>query len=119
MKGKKTGGRARGTPNKITAEAKETFRLVFDALAPELEEWIRSAARRSPAKGAELLLRLAEHFIPRLARNDVATNSGGPLVVVVKQSSTNGYPEAQLEAVGMSDRSRPDVRTIEASRSEQ
>lgn len=32
MKGKKTGGRTQGTPNKLTASAKEAFALAFDAL---------------------------------------------------------------------------------------
>jgi hypothetical protein len=98
MKGKKTGGRTRGTPNRMTRDARETFRLVFEALAPELEDWIRTAASRSPAKAAELLLRLAEHFVPRLARNEVTTNSDGPLVVVVRSYARPEHQKGSLDS---------------------
>lgn len=74
--GIRQGRRQRGTPNKITADARETFRLVFENLAPEAEGWIRAAAKKNPAKGAELLLRLAEHFAPKIARHEVTGLDG-------------------------------------------
>lgn len=101
--GVRQGGRKRGTPNKITADARETFRQVFESLAPECEEWIRRAAEKNPAKGAELLLRLAEHFVPKLTRTEVTGADSAPLVVeVVQYGEPSQEPNrAQLEPIGM------------------
>jgi hypothetical protein len=82
------GGRQKGTPNRVTADARETFRLIFERLTPELEAWVRAAARRNPARGAELLLRLAEHFVPRVARHEVSTDGPSSLVVEIRKVAT-------------------------------
>ena len=61
-------GRKRGQPNRVTREAREVFKAIFDRLAPKVEGWIRKTAETDPAKAADLLLRIAEHFIPKLQR---------------------------------------------------
>lgn len=76
-------GRPKGLPNKITQEAREVFKRVFDNLAPEAEEWIRAAAAADPAKGADLLLRLSEKFIPSLARTELTGKDGEALKVSI------------------------------------
>src|SRR5713101_6448799 len=86
--GKRQGGRQKGTPNKITADARETFRLVFEKLAPEAEGWIRAAAKKNPAKGAELLLRLSELFVPRLSRGELSGPDGEGITVVLAPFGT-------------------------------
>lgn len=88
-KGKKTGGRAKGVPNKTTAEAREAFRLVYQGRLGDLDRWIRETGdgfnavkivvadgvvqevpyiEKNPGKAAELLTRMAEHFVPKLQR---------------------------------------------------
>lgn len=43
MKGKKTGGRTEGTPNKITANAKEAFAAAFEGIGgvTALTKWAK------------------------------------------------------------------------------
>ncbi len=97
--GVRQGGRQKGTPNKVTADARETFRLVFEKLAPEAEGWIRAAAKKSPAKGAELLMRLAEHFVPKIARNEITGPDGeGGIQVILAP-----FGPAKLAPVDASD----------------
>lgn len=74
----KTGGREAGTPNKLTRDARETFRLLFEALVPEAEGWIRATAKRNPAKAAELLLKVSEMFVPRPVRQEPSASTGEP-----------------------------------------
>jgi hypothetical protein len=87
-KGVRLGGRQKGTPNRVTTDARETFRLVFEKLAPEAEKWIRAAAKRNSAKGAELLLRLGEHFVPKLARHELVGPEKEPLRVSIRINRT-------------------------------
>ena len=70
-KGMKTGGRAKGTPNKGTAENRALFHQMFARLGPELEDWIRAAAKKDPGRGAELVLKVAEFYVPKLQRLNI------------------------------------------------
>lgn len=72
-------GRKKGTPNKLTEEAREVFKAMFERLAPKAEKWIEDAADEDPARGADLALRLAEFHIPKLGRTEVTGKDGGPV----------------------------------------
>ncbi len=106
--GVRQGGRQKGTPNKVTADARETFRLVFEKLAPEAEGWIRAAAKRSPAKGAELLMRLAEHFVPRLSRSELSGPGGEGELTVILQPFMSPRKSAPVDA------SNPDFASLDS-----
>lgn len=56
MKGRKTGGRKKGTPNRMTADAKEAIRLAAEGAGgvPALTEW----ARKNPDRFWPLYARL-------------------------------------------------------------
>lgn len=85
--GKRPGaGRKKGSPNKTTAEAREAFRMVYEGRLADLDRWIRETGdgfravhflqdgtkipylEKNPGKAAELVARLAEHFVPKLQR---------------------------------------------------
>lgn len=95
--GVRRGGRQKGTPNKVTAESRAAFGMVFEKLAPEVEGWIREVAAENPARAAELVLRLAEYFVPKLARIEVAEpEADEPLSVVVIDLSAGNPPRPAL-----------------------
>lgn len=83
-KGVKTGGRQKGTPNKLTSAAREAFLATFGNLEGELEGWIRATAMTDPAKAADLLIRMAEYHFPKLGRQELSGADGEPIQVVVK-----------------------------------
>jgi hypothetical protein len=67
--GRKTGGRQKGTPNKVTTELRETINsIIQDALTPE------SLAALTPDKRADLIIRLLPYVLPKYA--DIAAESG-------------------------------------------
>jgi|SRR5713101_9247385 len=66
--GERRGGRKRGTPNKATAEARALFGAMLEDLAPQVEKRIRKTAEEDPGKAAEITLKLAEFFIPKMQR---------------------------------------------------
>jgi hypothetical protein len=111
-KGRKTGGRTKGVPNKVTSAARESFALMFDNLAPDVETWIRQTANgwddevtmgrgesavtvikrvgKDPGKAADLALRLAEYHIPKLGRTEVTGEDGGPVEYVIRDIAREG-----------------------------
>ena len=74
-KGRKTGGRQAGTPNKTTKSAREAFQFAFDALGgwAALSTW----AKANPTEFFKLYARLipVEH---------VGEGGTGPIATVVK-----------------------------------
>ncbi len=86
-KGKKTGGRATGTPNKATADARQAIASFVDGNAHRLTEWLDSVAngdpendvKPNPAKAFELFQSVVEYHIPKLARSEVVGDPDNPL----------------------------------------
>jgi hypothetical protein len=83
--GVKTGGRARGTPNKATSEARQAIALFVDGNAHRLSGWLDSVAagdvtndiKPNPAKAFELFQSVVEYHIPKLARQELSGPDGG------------------------------------------
>ena len=75
MKGKKTGGRVKGTPNKLTTSASEAFQHAFHVLGGS--EHLTAWARAQPTEFYKLYARLipVEH---------VGEGGSGPIATVVK-----------------------------------
>lgn len=74
QKGKiKTGGKTAGTPNKVTSDIKEAYRLLIEDNLPNLTEWLKTIAAKDPEKAIKILSDLSEYVIPKLARTDLTT----------------------------------------------
>lgn len=86
-KGEKRGGRTKGTVNVLTRDTRALFKKILDNLTPDAERWIREAAEgvvvekqhadgstvklrmgADPRGAADLLLKLAEFYVPKLQR---------------------------------------------------
>lgn len=62
-KGKKTGGRERGTPNKITNETREIVKTILSKELPNLQTYISEIER--PEIKARLLIDLLPYVTPK------------------------------------------------------
>jgi hypothetical protein len=58
MKGKKTGGRQAGTPNKLTATVKEVFTTVFTELQTDSEVNLKEWGKNNPTEFYKLCSKL-------------------------------------------------------------
>lgn len=83
-KGFKSGGRKKGTPNKVTSTAREAFLAMFHRLSPNIEGWIAETAEKDPGKAAELVLRMAEYHFPKLGRQELTGKDGEPIRAVFR-----------------------------------
>ena len=88
----KTGGRAPGTPNKVTSEFRETVRKLLEDNAENFGRWLALVAegdgsdsgKPDPAKALDLIAKLAEYAAPKLNRTEVSGPDGGPVETVTK-----------------------------------
>lgn len=78
-KGVKTGGRAKGTPNKTTKEFRQAIADMMQTAGPKMAEWLDQVAATDPAKAFALALAAAEYHIPKLARTEHVGEGGGPV----------------------------------------
>jgi hypothetical protein len=84
-KGRKTGGRQRGTPNKATAEARAAALVFLDARTPEEVEALWNEVKaESPSKAFGFWLGAQEFLIPKLGRIEVTGKDGEPLEFVIR-----------------------------------
>jgi hypothetical protein len=100
--GVKTGGRAPGTPNKATTDARQAIASFVDGNAHRLTEWLdkvadgvkvievdaesgepieRYVVAPNPAKAFDLFQSVVEYHIPKLARMEVAGDDNKPIVI--------------------------------------
>lgn len=97
--GKKTGGRAKGTANKATMEARQAIASFVDGNAHRLTEWLDQVAQGvkvqdpetgeekfvvppNPAKAFDMFQSVVEYHVPKLARMEVGgTKEGEPIKI--------------------------------------
>ena len=85
--GYKTGGRAKGTPNKATKDARAAIAMFVDGNAHRLTEWLDQVAHGdpandippNPAKAFDMFQSVVEYHVPKLARMEVAGDKENPL----------------------------------------
>jgi len=65
-KGIKTGGRVKGTPNKITVEIREVYKELIEKNLSNVDIWLQNVANRNPDRALNFILRLSEFVIPKL-----------------------------------------------------
>ena len=96
-KRQKTGGRVKGTPNKVNREFRETVRKLLDDNAENVGTWITQVAeghgenKADPAKALDLMAKLAEFAAPKLGRVEHVGEGGGPVLqeIVIKVVDAN------------------------------
>lgn len=78
--GERRGGRKKGVPNKVHGDIRKAFALLLDNSAPKIQGWLDEVAETDPAKAVDLLVKVAEYVVPKLARSEVTGAGGEPLV---------------------------------------
>jgi hypothetical protein len=97
-RGFKTGGRTKNTPNKVTGDIKEAYRLLINENISNMGKWINKIAIKDPAKAFNIIIELSEYVIPKLARSDydLQNNSGTKINVVFDETSRDEIDYSKL-----------------------
>jgi hypothetical protein len=71
--GRKTGGGSRkGIPNRATKDVRAVFSAFVEHNSERAQELFDKVAEKDPGKALDLLARLSEFVIPKLARTELA-----------------------------------------------
>ena len=77
-------GRKPGTVNKNTKQIREAYQKLTEDNLDNMTLWLHQIAADDPAKAMDLMLRLSEYIIPKLARQELVGNDGEDLFKNVK-----------------------------------
>ena len=64
-------GRRKGTPNKTTAAAREIFTKFLEANSDRVQGLFDRLAKRDPRGALEIIVKISEFVVPRLARTEL------------------------------------------------
>jgi hypothetical protein len=98
---KKTGGRQKGTPNKVNRDVREAIAKVLGDNTDNFGKWLTEVAegrrgkikngygkvvdswliKPDPARAVEIAMNMAEYHIPKLARTELTGDGGGPIII--------------------------------------
>ena len=91
--GVRLGGRAPGTPNKATSDARQAIATFVDGNAHRLSEWLDQVARGvlndkgefivppNPAKAFDMFQSVIEYHVPKLARHEHMGDGNTPIII--------------------------------------
>jgi hypothetical protein len=66
---KKTGGRTKGTPNKLTEDARKVFLVTLEGQASHIAEAFDKVREESPKAYLDLFAKYAQYFVPKKTEN--------------------------------------------------
>ena len=76
-------GRPKGAVNKSTAIVREAIANLLERNAPNMDRWLNEVAQEDPYKALDLMNKLSEYHIPKLARTEVTGADGEPQQITI------------------------------------
>ena len=77
-------GRPPGMPNKQTRDIRQAYQNLVEMNLENMTSWLAQVAAEDPEKAMDLMLKLSEYIIPKLARQEVVGSDGSDLFKNVK-----------------------------------
>ena len=79
----KVAGRQKGTPNKVTSDLREAYRLLAEKNQGNLELWLKQVAQDNPEKALKLFIDLSEYIIPKLNRSEIVQEKETEKTIII------------------------------------
>ena len=91
-------GRPAGSPNKNTKEIRDAYKRLLEDNLDNMSIWLADVVGSDPQKAIELMLKLSEYILPKLARQEIVGNDGQDLFKDIKFTFTT--PDSNTEDNG-------------------
>ena len=72
-------GRPPGSPNKSTQEIRDAYKRLLEDNLDNMSLWLAQIAADDPNKAVDMMLKLSEYILPKLARQEIVGNEGEDL----------------------------------------
>ncbi len=72
-------GKKPGTTNHDTTRMKRAFAMLIENNLDEMTTWLEQIAATDPAKAMDIVIKLSERFVPKLAQTQLTDGEGGDL----------------------------------------
>jgi hypothetical protein len=97
--GQRIGGRGKGTPNKVTTDARAAIAQFVDGNAHRMAGWLDDIAHGvpnkrkpgeylvppNPSRAFDMMQSVIEYHVPKLARTELTGDGGGPITVTIQK----------------------------------
>lgn len=70
-------GRPKGAVNKSTSIVKEAIARLLERNVENMDQWLDQVAKEDPYKALDLMNKLCEYHVPKLARTELTGADGG------------------------------------------
>ena len=77
-------GRPKGAKGKSTEKIKQAYHMLLENNLDNMSEWLADIAEDNPKDAIELMLKLSEYIIPKLARQELTGAEGEDLFKQIK-----------------------------------
>ena len=77
-------GRPKGSLNKNTKHIREAYQKLTENNLDNMSRWISQVASEDPAKAMDIMIKLSEYILPKLARTEMTGADGDDLFKNIK-----------------------------------
>lgn len=77
-------GRPKGSVDKDTRRIREAYQLLLENNLDNLSIWLKEIGEQSPEKAFNMMLKLSEFLVPKLARKELSGEDGTSLFSAVQ-----------------------------------
>ena len=77
-------GRPKGTPNKTTSKTREAFNMLVEDNLGNMSKWLAEVAAEDPKAALDVIAKLAEYIVPKLARTETTLETKDKKIFEVK-----------------------------------
>lgn len=109
---KNVGGRKPGSKNKLDADAKVLLDKLIDYGLDHAESWLAKTAAKNPGRALEMLSKMLEYRVPKLAKTEVGVN--GQVDVVVERRIYGEAPTVEVLTAGDTSKLLPAADAVDA-----
>lgn len=96
----KSAGRPKGIPNKTTTQIREAYQFLVERNLDNMHIWINEIAEKDPKGAMDIIIKLSDYVIPRLARQEIVGNEGEDLFKNIKLKFGNNSIQPPSETGG-------------------